>query len=185
MLQVINNVSFFKKNLYKIQEKKWETLWYSNCTYGKILVSFGIDKARYHGSALEGNSIQKIFQNANEIFKQFLIEIMTIISDEKVFLILDDQINRYIEICILFDTLFSIARTPCGEMDDSKLNNLNAIITLCMLKWRIFVHLWKWLKYMELKIIYLIKLTKKNEIGCFIEDFIRSHSEKQNCQLRI
>ena len=85
---------------------------------------------------MEGNSIQKLFQNANAIFKQFLIEIMTIISDENVVLILDDQINWYIEICILFDTLFSIARTPCGEMDDSKLNNLNEIITLCMLKWR-------------------------------------------------
>ena len=38
----------------------------------KILVSFGIDKARYHGGALEGNYIRKLFQNANEIFKQFL-----------------------------------------------------------------------------------------------------------------
>ena len=102
----------------------------------KILVSFGIDKARYHGGALEGNSIQTLFQNANENFKQFLKEIMTIISDEKVLLILDDQVNRYIEICILFDTLFSIARTLCGEMDDAKLINLNEIITLCMLKWR-------------------------------------------------
>jgi len=74
---------------------------------------------------LEGNSIQKLFQNANEIFKQFLKEIMTTISDEKVLLILDDQVNRYIEICILFDKLLSISRTPCGEIDDSKLVNLN------------------------------------------------------------
>ena len=61
---------------------------------------------------------------------------MTIISDEKVLLILDYQVNRYSEICILFDTLFSISRTPCGKMDDAKLINLNEIITLCMLKWR-------------------------------------------------
>jgi len=81
----------------------------------KILVSFGIDKARYHGDALEGNSIQKLFQNANEIFKQFLIEIKTIISDQKVVLILNDQINRYIEICILFDTLFSIEKHHVGK----------------------------------------------------------------------
>ena len=57
----------------------------------KILVSFGIDKARYHGGALEGNFIQNLFQNANEMFKQFLKEIMTIISDENVVLILNDQ----------------------------------------------------------------------------------------------
>ena len=60
----------------------------------KILVSFVIDKARYHGGALEGNSIQKLFQNANEIFKKLLNEIKSIIFDEKVLLILQDQVNR-------------------------------------------------------------------------------------------
>ena len=74
----------FKKILYKIQEKSWKNYDSLTILMEKILVSFGIDKARYHGGALEGNSIQKLFQNANEIFKQFLIEIMTIISDEKV-----------------------------------------------------------------------------------------------------
>ena len=48
-----------------------------------ILVSFGIDKARYYGGALESNYIQKLIQNSNEIFKQFLKQIMTIISNEK------------------------------------------------------------------------------------------------------
>ena len=33
----------------------------------KILVSYGIDKARYHGGKLEGTFIQKILQNANGI----------------------------------------------------------------------------------------------------------------------
>ena len=57
---------------------------------------------------MEGNSIQKIFQNANENFKQFVIEIMTIISDEKVVLILDDQINdilKYVYYSIHFSQL--------------------------------------------------------------------------------
>ena len=127
---------FSKRSYSKYKKQKLENYDSLAILMKKILVSFGIDKARYHGCALEGNSIQKLLQNANGIYKQFLIEIMTIISDEKVVLILDDQINRYIEICILFDTLFSIVRTPCGEMDDPKLNNLNEIITLCMLKWR-------------------------------------------------
>ena len=85
---------------------------------------------------------------------------MTIISDEKVLLILDDQVNRYIEICILFDTLFSILRTSCREMDDAKLINLNEIITLCMLKWRNLCLVMKMIQNIELKIIYLIKLKK-------------------------
>ena len=61
---------------------------------------------------------------------------MTIITDDKILIILEDQVNRYIEIHILFDSLFSLSRTPYGEIDDKKLINLNEIITLCMLKWR-------------------------------------------------
>ena len=138
----------------------------------KILVSFGIDKARYHGGALEGNSIQKLFQNANEIFKQFLKEIMTIISDEKVLLILDYQVNHYSEICILFDTLFSISRTPCGEMDDAKLINLNEIITLCMLKWKNIRLSMKMIKIHGVEDHLFNQIKKINGTGCFIEDFI-------------
>ena len=125
-------ISFQKDLIQKTRKKSGKNCDSLTILMEKILVLFGIDKAEYHGGSLEGNSIQTLFQNANEIFKQFLIEIKTIISDQKVVLILNDQINRYIEICILFDTFFSIARTPCGEMDDSKLNNLNEIITLCM-----------------------------------------------------
>ena len=91
----------------------------------KILVTFGIDKARYHGGALEGNSIQKLFQNADDIFNTFLKEIMTIITDVEIISILKDHVKRYIEICTLFDSLFSLSRTLCGKMNDNKLNNLN------------------------------------------------------------
>ena len=115
---------------------------------------------------MEGNSIQKLFQNANEIFKQFLKEIMTTISDEKVILILD------IEICILFDTLFSISRTSYGEMDDAKLINLNEIITLCILKWRNLRLSMKMIKIHGDEDHLFDPIKKFNGICCFIEDFI-------------
>ena len=35
------------------------------------LVEFGIDRARYHGGYLEVTSITRLFQNADNIFKQF------------------------------------------------------------------------------------------------------------------
>ena len=35
-------------------------------------VSFGIDRARYHGGDLEGTSILKLFQNSNKIFHTLL-----------------------------------------------------------------------------------------------------------------
>ena len=97
---------------------------------------------------------------------------MTIISDEKVILILDDQVNRYIEICILFDTLFSISRTPCGEIDDAKIINLYEMITLCMLKWRKFRLSMKMIKLHGVENHLFDQIKKINEIGCFIEDFI-------------
>ena len=34
------------------------------------LVEFGIDRGRYHGGDLEGTSIIRLFQNADNIFKQ-------------------------------------------------------------------------------------------------------------------
>ena len=119
---------------------------------------------------MEGNSIQKLFQNANEIFKQFLIEIMTIISEKNVELILDDQVNRYIEICILFDTLFFIARTPCGEMNDAKLKKkLQEIITLCMLKWRNIRLSMKMIKIHGVEDHLFDQIKKINGIGCSLK----------------
>ena len=97
---------------------------------------------------------------------------MTIISDEKVLLILDDQVNRYIEICISFDTIFSISTTPCGEMDDAKLINVNEIITLCMLKWINLRLSMKMIKIHGVEDYFFDQIKKINGIGCFIEDFI-------------
>ena len=42
---------------------------------------------------------------------------MTIITDDSILTNLDYQVNRYIEICTLFYSLFSLSRTPCGDID--------------------------------------------------------------------
>ena len=48
------------------------------------LVSFGIDRARYHSGDLEGTSILILFQNSNKIFHVFQTTIMTIITDDTI-----------------------------------------------------------------------------------------------------
>ena len=63
---------FSKKSYTKYKKKSEKNYDSLTVLMEKILVSFGIDKARYHGDALEGKYIRKLFQNANEIFKQFL-----------------------------------------------------------------------------------------------------------------
>ena len=44
------------------------------------LVEFAIDRARYHGGHLEETWIIRLFQNADNIFKQFSVEINKIIT---------------------------------------------------------------------------------------------------------
>ena len=56
----------------------------------KILVFNAIDKARYNGGTLEGTSIQKLLQNANEILTDFKDEIMKIITEKNILKIVDE-----------------------------------------------------------------------------------------------
>ena len=87
----------------------------------QLLVSYRIDKARYHVGTLEGIYIQKLLQNANEIFTDFKEEITKIITKKSTLKFVDKEVSCYIEICTLFDSLFSLSRTSCGEMNDEKL----------------------------------------------------------------
>ena len=59
----------FSKRYHKIN-KKSSGKNYDSLTLliEEILVSSGIDKARYHGGALEGNSIQKLFRMQTKHF---------------------------------------------------------------------------------------------------------------------
>ena len=57
------------------------------------LVSFGINRARYHSSDWEGTSILKLFQNANNIFQVFQTKIKTIVNNNLILTDLDNQIN--------------------------------------------------------------------------------------------
>ena len=43
---------------------------------------FGIKRARYHGGDLEGTSIIRLFQNTDNIIKQFSVEIDKIITND-------------------------------------------------------------------------------------------------------
>ena len=61
------------------------------------LVEFGIDRARYHGGDLEVTSIIRLFQNADNIFKQFSLEINKIITNDEPKKKVKDYTERFIE----------------------------------------------------------------------------------------
>ena len=74
-----------------------------NIINGKLLDSYGIDKARYNSGSLEGTSIQKLLLNANGIFTDFKEEITKIIIDKSILKFVVEEVSCYIEICTSFD----------------------------------------------------------------------------------
>ena len=73
-------------------------------------------------------SIVRILQNANEIFNQFKISISKSIIEDAQIKEVNDVTERYIEICTLFDTLFSLSRTIYGEITCEIIEKLMIII---------------------------------------------------------
>ena len=86
-----------------------------------ILVDFGINRAKYHGGDLRGTSIIRLFQNAETIFKAFSIETNKFVTKKKQKYL--KIIQKDIEICTLFDSLFSLSRTLCGEISKKLLKS--------------------------------------------------------------
>ena len=136
------------------------------------LIIYGIDKTKYHGDDLEGTSIVRIFQSSNGIFNQFKISISKFISEEIQINELNDVTERYIELCSLFNTLFSLSRTICGEIIGETVEKMRIIIQKVMLCWRNLRFSSKIPKIHGIEDHLLDQIIKYNGIGCFIENLL-------------
>ena len=114
----------------------------------------------------------KYSKNSNEIFNQFKICITKFISEEDQINEINDVTERYIEICTLFDTLFSLSRIVCGKLLGEIIEKLRIIIKKIMLCWRNLRFSSKMPKIYGIEDHSLGQIIKYNEIGCFVEDFI-------------
>ena len=76
---VITAQQSIKNQKNKIKEKPSKNITF---LLESKLIEYGIDRSKYHDGDLEGTSIVRIFQNANEIFKQFKISISKSISKD-------------------------------------------------------------------------------------------------------
>ena len=86
---------------------------------------------------MEGTSIIRLFQNADNIFKQFSIAINKIITnDDQKKKKIKDHTMRYIEICTLFDSFFSLSRTLTEETTQEIIEKLEIVIDKTMTCWR-------------------------------------------------
>ena len=79
---------------------------------------------------------------------------------------------RFIEICTLFDSLFSLSRTLTGKMTSDIIDKLENFIEKTMLCWRNLRLSTKMVKIHGIEDHLLDQIKKYNGIGCFIKDFI-------------
>ncbi len=140
----------------------------------KLLAILGIDRAAYHGGDLNGKNVQQMFQESDIIFSQFQELLLGVdeedgrCNDEEVI----DIIRRYSELCTLFDYLFSMARTPTGELTGAILDETRRCLKVTMLKWRDLRLSMKMPKIHGLEDHLIASMEQWNGIGDFLEDFI-------------
>ena len=106
LIQSTNQLTISKKEYYNHRSSNNKHSKSITNVLEAKLVEFGINRARYHGGDLEGTSIIRLFQNADNIFKQFSIAINNIITNDEQKKEVEHYTIRYIEICTLFDSLF-------------------------------------------------------------------------------
>jgi hypothetical protein len=140
----------------------------------KPLAILGIDQAAYHGGNLNGKNVQQMFQESDNIFSQFKELLLGVdeedgrCEDEEVI----DIVRRYSELCTLFGYLFSMARTPTGELIGVILDETRQCLHVTMLKWR---DLWLSMKMPKIHALedhLIASMEQWNGIGDFLEDFI-------------
>jgi hypothetical protein len=140
----------------------------------KLLAILGIDRAAYHGGDLNGKNVQQMFQESDDIFSKFKELLLQVdveegrCSDEEI----ADMIRRYSEVCTLFDYLFSMARTPTGELTEAILEETKRCLRVTMVKWRDLRLSMKLPKIHGLEDHLIAMMEQWNGIGDFLEDFI-------------
>lgn len=88
-----------------------------------VLKSYGIEVQAYHGGSLHGKDVQKLMNNASDIFASFA----TILKDHKKDgcefndTSIESECKRYAQLCVLWDGAFSYASKINPTRDDINL----------------------------------------------------------------
>ena len=136
------------------------------------MAAIGINRPVYHGGDLEGGKIQVLFQNIDKLFGTFKDIIMNqedkSATDEEVAVV----ISMFIDLGFVMDGVFSLARTPCGQLTATKINLMNRMCKATMKLWRYLRLSLKAPKIHGIEDHMLEHMIRWNGIGCFVEDFV-------------
>ena len=143
----------------------------------KILLKYNIERASYHGGDLTGKNILCLFNNAEDVFQSFRTVLIQRNKPGGISnLIITVRCKKTEELCILLDYMFSLARTPCGDLTPAIIVTTKECIKAVVRKWkdlRLSLNGPKW-HAIEDHLIYLMEYW--NGIGCFTEDHVeKSH----------
>ena len=122
---------------------------------------------------MESTSIVRLVQNADNIFKEFSKEINKIITNEKQKAEINEYTNYYIEMCTLFDSLFSLPRLLCGNMTKKMIDKLEIVIQNTLSCWTYLRLSTKMVEIHGIEDHLLNKIIEFNGIECSIEYFIK------------
>ena len=75
------------------------------------------------------------------------------------------------------DYMFSLARTPSGEVDDDVIKTTKKCVRAVVTKWRDLYLSFKGPKIHAIADHLVALMTKWNGIGCFLEDFVEKEHQ--------
>ena len=132
-----------------------------------------VDRASYHGGDLDGKNVIQLFNVNEDLFQDIRTSLKEVTSDKRCSdAEIDDMVKKYIEIMTLFDYLFSIARTPNGQVTEEILSTAQKIVDVLRVKW-LDLRLTKGMPKVHALFTHLIpQMRNLNGIGDWLEDFV-------------
>ena len=136
------------------------------------LHEYGIRRPTYHGGDLTGVKIKQLLQSIDIIFEDF----RQIIIVEEDRLADDDEVHKmtsmYSTLGFLFDGIFSLGRTKCGELSADVISLTRRMVNAFLRMWRYLRLSMKGPKIHGMEDHLLDQMIEYEGIGKFCEDFV-------------
>ena len=152
----------------------------------KELYDNGITRPTYHGGDFSGVTIKDILQVIDVLFNVKFKNLILAVTDREAD---DEEVNMMMEMYshlgILLDGVFSLARTRCGDLDESKISLTKRMIEAVLIMWRNLRFSMRGTKIHGLEDHVVQQMELYNGIGDFLEDFVeQSHQDGIRDELR-